>query len=468
VLWKQRGLDAQEEVLLDPNTLAADGTAALGTYAVSEDGSLLAYGVTRSGSDWTTISVMRVDDNTVLDDKIEWVKFSGISWTHDQKGFFYSRYPQPAEFKGTPEQEADMSRAGTETASVKNHQVWYHVVGTSQEQDTLVHSTPDTPEWTLGAEVSEDGAYLLLSMSESCDTKNRLYYAPLAGGAFTPDVVNKVVKLVDRFEAEFSYINNEGSIFYFKTNHSAGRYKLISMDLSKPDAGTNAAEWKTIIPEHAKDVLESVSIVNKTNFITIVSRDVKQILSLVDISGKVLVPEFTLPDVGSISGLTSRKEDTSFFFSFSSFLYPGIIFSVDLLEQDLQKQATVFRQIVLPGFDASLFQTKQVFFTSKDGTKVPMFIVHRKDLVLDGTNPTWLYGYGGQLSVDRSVCIVHVSMHGVMYFSLLTLMFLRRVCRLDRFQHLPSSFVLRCACGVHAAFRRHLRVSEYSRWRRVW
>jgi hypothetical protein len=216
-------------------------------------------------------------------------------------------------------------------------------------------------------------------------------------------------------------------------------------------------------------VLESVSIVNKTNFVTIVSRDVRQVWSCDDIDGKVLVSQFTVPDVESISGLTSRNEDTSFFFSFSSFLYPVIIFSVDLLDQDLQNQATAFRQMVLSGFDASFFQTKQVFFTSKAGTKVPMFIVHRKDLVLDGTNPTWLYGYGGQHSVDRSVCICMCDDASCEALLLLIFSFSCRVwsCAF-RFQHLSPSFVFGRACGVHATLGRHLRVSEYSRWRRVW
>jgi prolyl oligopeptidase len=416
VLYKKRhASDEAEEVLLDPNTLAEDGTAALGACAVSPDASMLAYGVSRSGSDWTTVSVMQVDDNSVLSDRVDWVKFSGLSWTHDSKGFFYSRYPQPAAFQATAEQEADPDfKRGTETESVTNHMVYYHRVGTNQSEDVLVHSTPSTPQWTLGAEVSEDGAYLLLTMSESCDTKNRLYIAPLnADKSFSPAVCAGIVPLIDRFEAEFEYVNNEGSLFWFKTNHQAGRYKVITIDIAKENAGTDTASWVTVIPEHAKDVLESVSIVNQRQLITVYSHDVKQIISLFDLEGNLLRDEFALPDVGSISGLSARKEDSNFFFSFSSFLYPGVIFSVDLAKP-ASEQLTVFRETVLPGFDASLFTTRQVFYPSKDGTMIPMFIVHRKDLVLDGSNPTWQYGYGGfnislppAFSVARVVFMQH-------------------------------------------------------------
>lgn len=417
VLFKQRGLNAKEEILIDPNTLAEDGTSALGTYDISEDGRMIAYGVNVSGSDWTTIRVRSIDTNEDLTDKIEWVKFSGIAWTHDSKGFFYSRYPQPTAFaNATPEQEADPDfKRGTETASVKNHMVYYHRIGTPQSEDQLVFSRPDQPEWTIGAHVSEDGAYLLLTMSESCDTKNRLYVTKLGlGGSYDPSIMSSLIKLVDRFEATFEYVDNVDTLFYFRTNHSAGRYRLIAFDMMVEDIGSKPEEWSTIIPEHEKDVLDSIAIVNQNQFIVTVARDVKQIISLYDRKGTLLVPEFVLPDIGSISSVTARKSDSSFFFSFSSFLYPGVIYSVNLLESDLTKQSTIFRKIVLPGFDSNLFTTHQVFYPSKDGTKIPMFIVHKKDMRLDGSNPTWLYGYGGfnislqpTFSVARIVFMQH-------------------------------------------------------------
>jgi len=414
VLYKQRDMDADPEVLLDPNTLAEDGTAALGAYGISEDGQLLAYGVSRSGSDWSTISVMRVDDNSALADQVEWVKFSGVSWTHDHKGFFYSRYPQPAAFKEQADENIDNLKRGTETAAVKNHMVYYHRIGTPQSDDVLVHACPDNPDWTLSAEVSEDGLFLLLTMSDGCDTKNRVYITALnADFSFSSACVEpaKLVKLIDRFEAEFGYVNNEGTRFFFRTNHTADRYRLIALDIAAGAAvGLAPDQWSTIIPQHSKDVLETVAVVRGgANFITIVSRDVKEVLSLYSSSGDLLVAELPLPDVGAVSGLTARKQDSSFFYAFSSFLYPGTIYSCDLSEPDASKQSRVFKEITLPGFDASLFTTKQVFYDSKDGTKIPMFIVHRKDLVKDGSSPCWQYGYGGfNISLPPSFSVARV------------------------------------------------------------
>ena len=196
VLFKQREGEAADkaEVLLDPNTLAADGTAALGTYSISDDGEKLAFGITRSGSDWTTVEVMDVESKKWSDvDKLEWVKFSGLSWTLDGKGFD-SRYPQPKEF--SEKEDKDFKR-GTETSSLKNHTVYYHTLGTPQSQDILVHATPEHPDWILGHDVSEDGKWLILTISESCDPKNRVYFAPLnEDNSFSPAVLQRIVKLV--------------------------------------------------------------------------------------------------------------------------------------------------------------------------------------------------------------------------------------------------------------------------------
>lgn len=213
VLFKQRKEDgSQPEVLLDPNTIVADGTASLGSYDISDDGQYLAYGIQRSGSDWTTINVRRIVDNVDLSDKIEWVKFSDVKFTKDNLGFFYSRYPKPAAFQTDASDSADPNfKRGTETESVKNHMVYYHRIGTPQSDDVLVFSTPHQPEWTVDATVSEDGRYLLLGMREGCDTKNRTFVTRLNEDlSFTPDVLNGVVKLIDTFEAEYSYVNNEG------------------------------------------------------------------------------------------------------------------------------------------------------------------------------------------------------------------------------------------------------------------
>ena len=408
------------------NISTANKSRALGTYSISESGPLLAYGVARSGSDWNTISVMRVEDNAVLEDKVEWVKFSGVSWTHDDRGFFYSRYPQPAEFAApTAEQQADPDfRRGTETSSVKNHAVYYHAVGTSQSDDVLVYATPDNPEWTVGAEVSDDGRYVILTASESCDTKNRFAVLRLSEDqSFSAALLPTVVKVVDEFVAEYGYVTNEGSTFFLRTNLDAGRYRLVAFDVAAPGVGSLPAQWRTVIPEHAKDVLESVTPVQRDRLVAVHSRDVAEKISIYAQDGRLLQADLPLPDVGSVGGLAARKDDDDFFYHFSSFLYAGIIMRVDLSkaaestsnsDSDSASSSavhqSVFREIAVSGFDARSFETKQVFVDSKDGSvKIPMFIVHRRGLRLDGSNPTWLYGYGGfNISLPPSFSVARV------------------------------------------------------------
>ena len=249
-------------------------------------------------------------------------------------------------------------------------------MGTKQSEDVLVHSTPANPEWTLGAEVADDGLTVLLSMSESCDTKNRLYLLPLgADKAFSRDALAGMVKLFDSFEAEYSYITNEGPKFFFRTNRDAGRYKVVCVDTALPVAqAADPNTWRTVVAEHEKDVLESVSAVNHTQLLVVHSHDVAEVLSLYDQSGALVQQRIALPDVGSIGGLGARKQDSEFFYYFSSFLYAGIIMRVSLpppsAAPGTEATQTVFREIKVKGFDAKEFETSQVFFPSKDGTKV--------------------------------------------------------------------------------------------------
>ena len=275
--------------------------------------------------------------------------------------------------------------------------------------------------------MTDDGLTVVLTMSESCDTKNRVYLLPLhADKSFTPELAaeEKKAKLFDSFVAEYSYVTNEGSHFFFRTNRDAGRYRLVCIDVSLGvAAAADPSTWRTVIPEHAADVLESVRAVNQTQFVVVHSHDVAEQMSLWDQSGAVLAAKIDLPDVGSISGLGARKEDSSFFYHFSSFLYAGIIMRVELTPAAVMAAAaaagdspaavqssSVFREIAVKGFNAREFETRQVFYTSKDGTRIPMFIVHRKGLVLDGSNPTWLYGYGGfNISLPPSFSVARVA-----------------------------------------------------------
>lgn len=422
VLYKQRGLEGQEEVLLDPNALSEDGTASLRSYATDEKGELLAYGVSWSGSDWATIQVMDIEDGTLHKDKIEWVKFSSISWTHDSKGFFYARYPTPPEFRkkdGGADADADADadpdkKRGTEASSLKNHMVYYHRLGTPQSEDLLVCATPEAPEWMLSGHVSEDGNYLLVDISESCDTKNRFFYARLNDDkSYSAEVSQRMVKLIDRFEAQFSYVHNVGTKFYFRTNHAAGRYKVICIDVAGgAEAGLDASKWTDVVPEHESDVLDSAHAVAGDKLLVEFSRDVKAVLALYNLAGELLVPEFPLPGLGALSGLSARPSDTEFFFSFTSFLHPGVIFRVQLadLEAGQIPAPVVFRETKIEGFDPSQFETKQVFYESKDGTRIPMFIISKKGLELDGSNPTILYGYGGfNISLPPSFSVARVA-----------------------------------------------------------
>ncbi|CAG5133432.1 unnamed protein product, partial [Candidula unifasciata] len=320
-----------------------------------------------------------------LPDVIEQVKFSSMAWMHDHKGFFYNRYPKQ-------QGKAD----GTETTSSLHQKLYYHKLGTSQEEDVLVAETPEHPQWMIGAEVSDCGRYLLLTPREGCDPVNRLYYVDLQGLSEGITGVLPYVKVVDNFDAEYQYVTNEGTVFTFKTNLNASHYKLINIDLSKPEP----EHWVTLVEEDEAAVLEWATCVNQNRLILCYLRDVKNELFVYDLASGGRQFQFPL-DVGSIVGFSGKKKDTEIFYQFVSFLTPGIIYHCDVSTKDYKP--TVFREISVKNFDASKFVTEQVFYTSKDGTNIPMFIIHKKGLELNGNNPVLLYGYGGfNISVTPS------------------------------------------------------------------
>jgi prolyl oligopeptidase len=378
VLYVQESLEAEREVFLDPNSLSEDGTVALSIHSFSEDGELFAYGLSESGSDWNTIQVLRVCDKTLLEDMLKWVKFSSIAWTHDNKGFFYQRYPEP-----------DTKSAGTETNQVLNQKMYYHVVGTEQSSDVMCYEMPENPDWLSSCELSDEGRYLVIYISRGAEPRNKLLYSDLnqlEGGKVSGPL--PITKLVDNFDADWDFICNQGTVFTLKTDLDACRYRLINIDITKPDK----ADWTTLVPEHDKDVLEWAACVNQTRLVLCYLRDVKSVLLLHKLEDGSFVQDFPL-DMGSITGYSGRKKDTEIFYSFTSFLTPGIIYHCDMTGEGLKPR--VFREIEVKGFDGSLYETHQVFYPSKDGTKIPMFIVHKKGLKLDGNVPTLLYGYGG-------------------------------------------------------------------------
>ncbi|KAL0904922.1 hypothetical protein M5K25_027086 [Dendrobium thyrsiflorum] len=388
VLFVQSKLDSEPEVLLDPNALSEDGTVALSIAAVSRNGKHLAYGLSSNGSDWITIRVMRIDDKKPESDTISWVKFSTVSWTVDGKGFFYSRYPAPK----FSDREWDNVESGMETGINLNHQLYYHFLGTDQSEDLLCWEEPENPKYRFRATVTEDGKYIILYIYEGCDPVNKLYYCDLAtlSGGLEGFKGSKgflsFIKLVDNFEARYSVIANDESEFTFITNKEAPRYKLVRVDLTKPD------EWIDILQEDQKDVLQFAYAVNGNQLLVCYLSNVKHILQIRDLkTGQLL---HCLPiDIGSVTKVSGKREDTQIFFSFSSFLTPGIIYNCNLSTS--VPEIKIFREVLVPGFNREDFLVKQVFFPSKDGAEIPMFIVSKKNITLDGSHPTLLYGYGG-------------------------------------------------------------------------
>ncbi|KAK4390868.1 Prolyl endopeptidase [Sesamum angolense] len=384
VLYVQDSLDGKPEVLLDPNTLSDDGTVALSAYAVSEDAKYLAYGASSSGSDWVTIKVLRIADKSTEPDTISWVKFSSISWTHDGKGFFYSRYPAP--------KEGEKLDAGTETQANLNHEIYYHFLGTDQSEDILCWSDHENPKHTLSASVTEDGKYVLLYIGENCDPVNKVYYCDLLSlpkgleGYKGKQELLPFVKFVDKFEASYEYVANDDTIFTFLTNKDAPRNKLVRVDLKDPSL------WTEVLQEDKKDVLESATAVNGNQIIVNYLSDVKNVLQIRDLKTGSLLHHLPL-EIGAVSEISSRRKDSIIFVGFTSFLIPGIIYTCNL--QGEVPDMRIFREIVVPGFDRSEFEASQVFVPSKDGTEIPIFIVARKGLCLDGSHPCLLYGYGG-------------------------------------------------------------------------
>ncbi|KIZ07661.1 prolyl endopeptidase [Monoraphidium neglectum] len=399
VLYTQASLEAEPWVLLDPNTLSEDGTVALRDASFSDDGSLLAYQLSSGGSDWARIKVLRIKEDGTgeeLEDTLEFVKFSCLAWTHDNLGFFYNRYREP-------EKSADL---GTETESATDQQLCYHVLGTPQSQDVVVWAIPEHPTWMSSAEVSDDGKHLLLYVSEGCQPKNRLFHLDLSvipkdatTGAldfsrfdfFGSGEKLPVSKLVDDFDASYDYVANEGDTFYFKTNLEAPRYRVVKAQLPAPGPPSS---WPDVVPQHPKDLLQSAVALEGDNLVLRYLRDVRGTLALHRLSDGGLVTDFALPGIGSIGGFSGSRKGTEFFFSFQSFVEPGATYRGDASEPEAQP--ALFRATKLSvEHDPSDYEVKQLFATSKDGTKVPMFVTHRKGLQLDGSNPTLLYAYGG-------------------------------------------------------------------------
>ena len=362
VLYRMDTLDSEPVQVLDPNSWSKDGTKALGGLAFSDDGRYMAYGIQDGGSDWRTWRVMDTKSSDLLDDQLEWLKFGGITWMPDNSGFYYSRFPEPEE--GETFQSTNL-----------NSKVYFHKLGTSQAEDQLVYEDPEHPEWGFAPSVTEDGDYLTISVWKGTDSRNQFYYLPLGS------TNGKLTKLIDDFANEYTYIGNYGSVFIFKTDLDAPNGKVISIDINDPDS------IKTLIPE-SEEALTGVNLVNHM-LVADYLKDAKTDIRIFDRNGK-LVRNVEFPGIGTAGGFGGKKDHTETFYSFSSFATPPSVYRYDMAtgESTLIRQAEV-------DFDPQDYEVKQVFFESKDGTKVPMFIAHKAGLELNGKNPTLLYGYGG-------------------------------------------------------------------------
>jgi prolyl oligopeptidase len=364
VLYTMKTLNDTPRMLLDPNTLAADGTVALAGAAVSPNGKYLAYSTAASGSDWNEIKVRDIDSGKDVADHIKWVKFSNTAWAHDGSGFYYSRYDEPSE---------------AQRLSGINYfqKIYFHKLGTGQSKDVLVYDRPDQKEWGFSAKVTDDGRYLVINSSQGTETRNRVFYKDLTKKD------SKVTGLLEGFDASYEFIDNDGAVFYFVTDKNAPKSRIIAIDTRKPAPN----QWKEIVPETAQ-TLTGANILNNQLVVNYL-KDAHSAVKVFDLKGKE-VRDLALPGLGSTAGFNGKRSDGETFYSYTSFTTPATIYRYDMKSG----QSSIYRQPKVD-FDPNAYETRQEFFTSKDGTKVPMFIVSKKGLKLDGSNPTYLYGYGG-------------------------------------------------------------------------
>ena len=427
VLYKMESLNGEPSVLIDPNAWSKDGTVALGATSFSDDGRYVAYSVADAGSDWSTWRIIEVETGRLLADELRWVKFSGATWTPDNKGFFYGRYDEPP--AGAAFQKTNL-----------NQKVFYHRVGTTQSEDVLVYKRPDEPTWGFGLKVSEDGRYLVINIWKGTDDKYRVLYKDLSEPYGMP------IDLIENFDHEYSFIGNDGTTFYFVTDLEAPRKRIVAIDVSAKNlvpsppspgerarvrgpngeespatpngsgkdassiqaatvagrpphpnplppqaggegAGVSLPRIREVIPQSTETLINADIVGNQ--FVLTYLKDAKTQVKLHAVDG-TFVREVAFPGIGTAAGFGGKRTDTETFYSFSSFATPPSIFRYDLLtgESKLLRQAKV-------KFNADDYEVKQVFYASKDGTKVPMFLTHKKGIKLDSSQPTLLYGYGG-------------------------------------------------------------------------
>ncbi len=377
-VYMQKSLTAKPRMILDPNKLSPDGSIALLSYEASPNGKYLCYGLSQGGADWEELHVRDLATGKDLADTVHWVKFSGIAWTNDNRGFFYSRFPEPK--KG----EALMSEA-------VGQELYYHKLGTPQSDDKLFYDLKDYPGWYVGGGVTEDGRYLFIILNKGTESKNKVYYVDLKDPG-NPDLSSPVTPLFEKDDAEYYPIGNVGTTLYMQTTLDAPNRRMVSFDINHPDP----KNWKTVVPE-SKNVIEQ-SLLAGGRVVVMRLVDAKSEVSFYSLKGKA-EGKLKLPGLGTVGGMSGRYDTPELFYAFTSFLYPTTVFHYDFpkdpdLRRDKTGKSTEFQPPHVD-FSPNNYETKQVFYHSKDGTRIPMFITMKKGLKLDGENPTLLYAYGG-------------------------------------------------------------------------
>jgi len=364
VLYVQGPRDGQPRILLDPNTLSDDGTVALGDWSVSRDGKWLAWSTSVAGSDWRTWRIRDVETGQDLADEIHWSKFSGATWDELGDGFWYSRYAAPTdgdEFQGQN----------------LNQKLYYHRRGTDQAQDVLVYERPDQPEWGFGSELSEDGRYLVINVWQGTSPRNGLFYKDLRDRSLI------IRELLPDFDAAYHFLANQDGVFYLKTDKGAPKGRVVAVDTALPES----RHWRTVVTE-AGETLESASVLNQ-QLVLVYLQDAANTVRLHSLDGNPL-GEISLPGLGSVTGFSGRNSDTETWYTFDSYLSPGIVYHHNLASGE----STEWRRPELD-FPFDEYVTERVFYTSKDGTRIPLWLIHKHDLPRDRANPVILYGYGG-------------------------------------------------------------------------
>ena len=362
ILCYKDGINGDAKVLLDPNTFSEDGSESLSMVSVSKDGNTLAYGISQSGSDWDEYFIMDITSGKKYDDHLKWIKFSSASWLPDGSGFYYGRYPKP-----TGDEFEDQNQ---------NNKLYLHRIGTSQDEDELVYEDPSNPDYGFYSWVTKDEKYQILGVWSGANDHTLLFYRQFKSlGEFLP--------IIDEWKGDFNIIHNFGSEFFIFTRFESPNGRVMKFDLSSTDFST----WIDIVAE-SDDILSRAKLVNKNQLLLTFKKDLIDEVRMYNLEG-TLIDNFKLPDMGSVD-FSGNWDDYKIFYTFTSFLYPSTIFTLDLET----KKSELFWNPVL-NFDASSYTVKREFYTSKDGTQIPMFIIHKSDLELNGSNPTYLYGYGG-------------------------------------------------------------------------